>query len=245
MITKTDIIVLWSIKYGESSLIATVLSEEHGKLPLMVRGGRKPKSGFSGMIQSGNLLHAVYYYKQTRSVQTLSETSYVTRLDTLHQDIEKMAMTMSSMELIGQLLHEGEVNESIFQFAKRFLVWLDQAGEVIPATFPYLQIRLAQLIGLELQIHGVKAGDEEGYLNIDGGLVTGRPKSDKAVRLSQNQLRFIVNSTTSRSVSTLKEKLDGGERTQLVRFLDDYFRYHLDGLRPRKSDAIFDQILKE
>lgn len=245
MITKTDVIILWSIKYGESSLIATVLSEEHGKLPLMVRGGRKPKSGFPGMIQSGNLLHAVYYYKPSRSIQTLTETSYLTRLDQIHQDIEKMAMVMSSMELIGQLLHEGEVNDSVFQFAKRFLVWLDRAGEVIPATFPYLQIRLAQLIGLELQIRGVTAGDEEGYLNIDGGLITDRPQSGKAVRLSRNQLRFIVNVTTSRRVSNLTGELDGGERSQLVRFLDDYFHYHLDGLRPRRSDAIFDQILKE
>jgi len=244
VITKTDVIVIRSTEYSESSLISTVLSQEHGKISLMVRGARKPRSRFSGMIQPGNLLDVVYYYKPTRSVQTLTEASYRVRMDLLNRDIEKMALSMCALELIGQLLHEGEVNHPVFEFAQRFLIWLDRSEGATPATFPYLQIRLASLIGLELRLEGVEPGDAEGYLNIEAGIVSQSPRTPDAVRLTPNQLAFLVNSSRSRKVSILQGTLEQTELRSLIVQLDRYFYYHLDGLRPRRSDSIFDQILK-
>lgn len=243
MITKTEIIVFRKVDYSESSTIATVLSREHGKIALMVRGARKPKSKFSGMMQPGNLLNAVYYYKASRNVQTLSEASYDYRHKTIFVDIEKMALSTSALELIAQLVHENEVNEPIFEFTRNFLEWLDVQESISRNIFPYLQIRLAFLLGLELQIQELNHITNSGYLNIQDGTVSRKAENANAIRLTENQLIFLKHCTVSRKLSIFDIDLNNSELRSLIDYLDKYFRYHLDGVRPRRSDAIFDQIL--
>ncbi|MEX1063285.1 MAG: DNA repair protein RecO [Balneolaceae bacterium] len=244
LITKTGIIVLRTIEYSESSLISTVLSREHGKISLIAKGARRPRSKFSGMLQPGQVLEAVYYFKPTRSVQTLTEASYLHRLEEINRDVEKMAVSMCALELVSQLIHEGDVNEAVFTFARNFLVWLDLQETVNRLIFPYLQVRLAFLVGLELQIEGIDGGTESGYLNIGAGTVSKNAVSDHAIRLSKNQLQFLKSSAVSKKSSVLEKDLNKVELRSLIEHLDKYFRYHFEGVKPRSSDAIFDQILK-
>src|SRR6056297_4261716 len=119
MITHTEAIVFKSVDYQESSKIVTAFTLEHAKIALMVRGVKKPKSKFSGLIEIGNILDVVYYYKSSRSVQILSEASYSVKNKNLRSNFEKMATMTSAIELISQLLHDDEINEPLFFFTKK------------------------------------------------------------------------------------------------------------------------------
>lgn len=220
-----------------------MLSRKHGKIGLIAKGARKSKSKFAGMLQPGMILSVVYYYKDSREIQTLTEASFLNRFDTLVQDIEKMALSMSLLEFTSQLIHESEVNEPVFKFIRNFLNWLDVQKEVNHRIFPYLQIRLAYLLGLELQIDNIREEAEIGYLNIEDGTVSERAVSSDAIQLTGNQLRFIKFSSISKNVSILELDLNNYEIRSLIDYLDKYFRYHVEGLKPRRTDAIFDQIL--
>ncbi len=246
MITKTEIVVFKAIDYSESSQITTVLSRKHGKISLIAKGSRKPKSRFAGKLQPGNLLDVVYYFKPTRSVQTLSEAEYRARLDTLTTDLEKMALAMSALELTEQMVHENEVNEPVYQFISDFLVWLNEQKSIKRTLFPYLQLRLARLSGLELQIDPgqPESGTGTGYLNVESGTVSWNNPTEKALKLSNNQMKFLQKSAISKNRSLLNQNMENGEIKELVNHLDRYLRYHVEGLRPRRTDAIFDQLLK-
>ncbi len=245
MITKTEIIVLRTVDFSESSRIATVLSREHGKMAVIAKGARKPKSKFVGLIEQGRVLSAVYYYKASRDVQTLSEASHAEQLGSLSVDMEKMALSTSALELIAQLVHEGEVNEPVFDFTRNFLVWLDVQEQVSRKIFPYLQVRLAFLLGLELQIQEIDPEAGSGYLNIQDGTLSGEAANTNSIQLTRNQLHFLIHCAESRKMSILAKELNKNELSSLIDHLDKYFRYHLEGIRPRRSDAIFDQILKD
>lgn len=241
---KTELIVLGSIDYSESSIISTVLSREHGKIAVIARGARRPKSALSGMLQPGNILGAIYSWKASRSVQTLADADYLLRMEPPSSDLMRVALIMRSMELVGQLLHDGEVNTPVFQFVREFLEWFSRCETVSPLLFPYLQIRMASLIGLQLQVDPDNRESEPGYLNIESGLVSARPAEQNAVPISLAQRLFLSNAATSRKVSLLKQEMNDRELRELVGLIDRYFRYHLDGLKPRRSDAIFDQMLQ-
>ncbi|MDZ7681059.1 MAG: DNA repair protein RecO [Fodinibius sp.] len=114
MITHTEAIIFRSVDYQESSKIVTMFTREHGKIALMVRGVKKPKSKFSGLIEIGNVLDVVYYYKSSRSVQILSEASYAEKNYKLRTQFEKMATMTSAVELISQLLHDEENKRAAF-----------------------------------------------------------------------------------------------------------------------------------
>ncbi|MEX0994424.1 MAG: DNA repair protein RecO [Balneolaceae bacterium] len=243
MITETTIIVLKTVQFSESSLIATVFSKEHGKIAVIAKGAKKPKSKFAGLIEPGKLLSVIYYYKPTRSVQTLSDATSEARLDSLTSDMEKMAISMSVVELVTQLIHEGEVNEPVYDFTRNFLIWLHEQDRVTRLVFPYVQIRLAQLLGLGLQL---ETEDENSrlYFNISAGTLSGKPDSGHSAGLTASQEKFLRQAITTRNKTILHQTISKNELSELIDHLDKYFRYHLEGIKPRKSDAIFDQILK-
>ncbi|WP_440998976.1 DNA repair protein RecO [Fodinibius sp. SL11] len=245
MITHTEAIIFKSVDYQESSKIVTAFTLEHGKIALMVRGVKKPKSKFSGLIEPGNILDVVYYYKSSRSVQILSEASYSVKNKNLRLDFEKMATMTSAIELISQLLHDNEINEPLFTFTKKMLCWLNSAEVHPPKLFPYLQIRLAELTGIGLQLDTHSGDNKTNYLNLESGLVTNKQVSSHSYKLTPNQLLYIRIALMAQSSALFDIDFKTSELRHLIEHLDRYLKYHVEGLKARKSDAIFEQILQE
>lgn len=244
MIVHTPAIVFKTVDYSESSKIVTLFTKEHGKIAVIARGAKKPKSKYANLLEAGNILDVVYYYKSSRSVQTISEAVYLEKTLNTRLDFEKMATMMSAVELISQLLHENEVNKPLFQFSQTFLSWLNDT-EVSPAVvFPYLQIRLADLMGVGLQMdQPITNEDQSAYLNIDSGFLGPEKISSHGYKLEKNQYNYIVMTLQSRNRAIFSIQFKNGELKELVTLLDRYLQYHVEGLKSRKSDAIFEQLL--
>ena len=223
----------------------TLFTKEHGKMAVIVRGVKKQKSKFSGLIEVGNLLDVVYYHKDTRSVQILTEASLLEKTLNLRVNFEKMATAMSALELISQLLHEGEVNKPLFKFTRKFLLWLDQSDENPHQIFPYLQIKLAGLIGLGLQLETDLAKEEAHFFNIESGHISSHNTGSHSYKLSQNQFLYVTLALQARGAKVFDISFSNGELKELIQYFDRYLKYHVEGLRDRKSDAIFEQILQD
>jgi DNA repair protein RecO (recombination protein O) len=246
MITKTEAIVLRTVEYQESSIIATLFTHKHGKIAVIAKGARKPKSKFSAFLVPGQMLEVVYYMKQTRQVQTLSDVSYLKKLDNIRLDLQKMALATITLELTSQLLHDNEVNEPLFQFLSVMLPWINKQGKVSRIMFPYIQIRLAQLLGIGIQ-NLIEEHDSVnmGYINIESGTLSSQPVESEAVKLTPKQFHFVRESLKSMKSSIFDIDLSTNELKSLIDYLDKYFRYHIEGVKPRKSDAIFEQLLAD
>ncbi|WP_340104853.1 DNA repair protein RecO [Rhodohalobacter sp. 8-1] len=242
MIVKSDAIVMKTVDYSESSIIATLFTREKGKIAVIAKGARKPKNKFSAFLVVGQLLEVVVYIKESRSVQTLSDVSYSRKLHSFRVDIEKMALMMTTLELSNQVLHDNEVNTPLFEFLMKTLVWVDKQSGVPAQLFPYLQLRIAEYIGIGVQY--MKSDESDGgYLNISSGLLSPQKEDDHAERLSPLQFAFVKKSLHSANASVLRIVMDSNELKQLIQTLDKYFIYHVEGMKPRRSDKIFDQLL--
>lgn len=242
MIVHTEAIVFRTVDYSESSKIVTLFTRRQGKIAVMVHGARKPKSKFAGLMEVGNLLETVYYFKSTRSVQTLSEASYVDKNLNLRTDFHKLATMTSSIELINQLLHEGEVNEPMFDRTRNFLLWLDRTERNPGMVFPYLQIRLAGDMGLGISLH--QKGGGAYFLTLESGEISPGDSSSHSYKLTQNQLHYVQHALGGETGRLFQVPFASGELKKLVRLLDRYLQFHVEGLKERKSDAIFEQILE-
>jgi len=243
LIVKTKAIVLKTIDYSESSNIATLFTKERGKTAVIAKGARKPKSKFAAFFVPGQLLEVVYYYKQSRSVQTLSDVSFAEKLNSFRTDINKMAFVVTTLELISQLLHENEVNESLFEFMETFLTWADKQEEIPRLIFPYVQLRLAEYIGVGLQMNEEIQENSGGYINISSGTISKVATDQHAEPLTSSQFAFVKKSLHSTNASLLRIVMDTDEIKKLIKILDKYFTYHIEGVKPRKSDKIFEQLL--
>lgn len=244
MLVHTTAIVLKAIDYGDSSKILTVLSHEDGKIALIAHSAKKPKNKFSGLAEAGNILDMVYYMKKSRSVQLLKEASYAEKTFAIRQDFEKMAILLSGLELIEQLVHENEVNKPLFDFTRSFLVWLNDTDVNPASVFPYLQLRLIKIMGLGLQLQVPDEGTSPCYLNIEHGTVGTKGTTSRSYKLTGHQFRYIAKSLQARNSSVFDIPFENGEIKELVTYLDRYLYFHVEGLRKRKSDAIFERLLK-
>ncbi len=245
MIIKTEAVVLRAIDFRESSLIVTLFTRKQGVVSVIAKGARKPKSKFSAFLVPGQVLEVVYYHKPTRNIQTLSDTSYLLKLDRLRTDIEKMALTTTTMELVGQVLHENEVNEPLFLFIINMLSWLNKREQVSRLLFPYIQLRIIDRIGIGLQPgENIETNSgSRGYINIESGTLTITPEGDQSILLTDKQFMFVAESLIPGNSSIFEKKLTKSELSDLIQYLDKYIRYHVEGVKPRKSDDIFEKIL--
>lgn len=245
MITKTVAVVLKTVNYSESSIIATLFTRKHGTIAVIAKGARKPKNKFSAYLVVGQVLEVVYYMKTTRSVQTLSDASYHIKLDNLRVEIEKMALTMRTMEYIRQVVHDNEVNSELFNFLLRMLKWLNEEKSVSRIIFPYIQLRVLDLVGIGLQPDETvfQKTSKIGYINIETGSLSELSEGSQSIKLTEDQMLFLRLGLTSKSSAIFDSKMTENELKDLIEYLDRYIRYHIEGVKTRRSDAIFDQLL--
>ena len=244
MITHTKAIILKSVDFQESSKILTVFSAQHGKIALIARGAKKPKSKLSGLIEVGNILDVVYYFKPNRNVQNLTEASTHFSHISFRTDLFKASILYKVLELVTQLVHENEENESLFEFLIQFISWLGNKDQVEPSIFCYSQIRCAELMGFNITFNSDDINNEN-YFDISHGLITNRITSELSYKLTVLQSRFLYETINTRKTSIFELGLRGGELKQLIHHLDVYFKYHIEDYKDRKSDMIFEQMLQD
>ncbi len=251
MLTDTTAIVLKTIAFKESSLIVTLLSEKHGKTAVMARGARRNKNKFGGMLQPGALLDVSYYYKPTREVQNLNHINQKKPTWRIHQIIEKMAVGLATLELCEQLCHEHEPMPDVFKFLAGFLTWLHETENHTGNIFPYVQYQLAQLtgIGTAWKLPEPAAGNDirheesKGYINIESGCISDKPDDGLSFSLTKCQLQYLRCIKSGRKSKLLTDSYPAQDMKNLIHHFDAYFQYHMEGMKARKSDAIFEQIL--
>lgn len=242
MLIKTKAIVLRHTDFSETSRIITVFSRDKGKFAIMIKGFRRPKSKYAGIITYGSILDLIVYYKQSRSVQTLKEADSAQSILKLQYDFEKMALTMNLLELIDLSTHEHEVNSDLYDFLETFLGWLNTTEQPANALFPYLQMRIAELNGIGIQYNSDNS-IATSWLNIIEGSIADTPNNGLAFKLKSTQKEYIRIAMQGGTTRLLTINLTKLELKELINHLDVYLKHHIDGLRDRKSDFIFEQIL--
>ena len=242
MLINTKAIVLRHVDFSETSRIITVFSRDKGKFAIMIKGFRRPKSKYAGIISYGSILDLIVYYKQSRSVQSLKEADTAQSILNIRSDFGKMAIIMALLELLDLSTHEHESNPELFDFLEKFLFWLNETELSAKSLFPYLQLRVAELNGVGLQ-YDVNDLTSVCWLNIIEGSVSDTQHSGLAFKLKSSQKEYIRIAMQGGTKRLLNIELSKLELKELINHLDVYLKHHIDGLRDRKSDLIFEQIL--
>jgi DNA repair protein RecO (recombination protein O) len=132
MLTKTRAIVLHHVKYGESSLIATLYTEKYGRLSCIVNGVRSKKTRFPiTYFQPLTLLETELYYKTNRELQRLKEIACPHHYVSIPVAIAKSTMALFLAEILFLTLREEEGNSGMFDFLYHVFQLLDARDEGI------------------------------------------------------------------------------------------------------------------
>ena len=148
MITKTRGIVLNYIKYGDTSIICKIYTEQFGLQSYIINGIRNSKSKNIGLFQPLNILDLVVYHKKTSGLQRIKESKLDYAYKTLHLDMKKISVCFFLSEFLTRISQNDDDQKDNFDFIKDSLIVFDRL-EVNYSNF-HIQflIKLSKYFGI-------------------------------------------------------------------------------------------------
>ena len=244
-ITRTEAVVLRGLDYSESSRIVTLLTRKRGKIAVLAKGARRTKSKFGATLQPMAHTQVVFYYKPTRSLQMLSESSHVATYQTLHDLLPKITLGLRMVELTDALVSDENPQESIFELLVTVLHQLDAEDRRPETLWPFFQLRLAEALGLAPAIRRerVEAVENTGWLSLaDGGVypIDARPSTaQKAPRAALRAYAVIARADLG---TVLRMQMTPPVRRRVQELVDAYMRHHFEESIPDRCRTVLAQF---
>lgn len=252
-IVKTEAVVLRTVKFGESSRIVTFFTESFGKMAGMVKGARRPGNRFGSTLQPMSEVSVVIYRKPGRQVQTVSQCDHAWTHRIITTDLDRIAVGMQMVELVGMVLHDEEENRELYRLLTSALRKLDDETISPWPLFYEFEIQLAGALGFRLDFTrcagcGRPAGEfigAGGNVKFDigrGGPVCGTCNSPtvRGYLLPRAGMKFLSGLTPGEigGASSIRAA-SAGKIGHLENFISEYFMYHLPGYRKLRSGDVF------
>lgn len=152
---KTRGIVLKTVRYGETSIIATIYTELFGLQSYLVNGVRsvsKKGGGNANLFQPSAILDLVVYHNELKNLQRIKEFKWGHLYTRIFFDVPRNAVSLFMVELLLRSLKQPESNASFYHFVERAFLDLDTADEPTTAVFPlHFALRLCSRYGFGLR----------------------------------------------------------------------------------------------
>ncbi|MBK6275106.1 MAG: DNA repair protein RecO [Saprospirales bacterium] len=238
MLDKTEGIVLKTVKYSESSVIATIFTKKFGSLSFIVQGLRSSKNKQKGnLIQSGNILQLEIYLKEQRNLNRIKE--YSTAYIYTNANFIKQSILIFCIELISKCVKEHEVNERLYDYVSLFLIELDKDEHSIENKPLYFLLETASILGFELSMQNILNGK---YFNLERGKFEDVPTSTQS-NLNENET-LLLKKLIAVYYDKNELKFNSTERKILLEKLILYFRWHIPDFTDLKSPAVLHEVLR-
>ena len=133
MLLKTRGIVFRSLKYGETSVIADIFTEEKGLHTFIGGSVRTAKARMSySLFQPMTIVDAVAYFRdEPNALNRLKELRADEVFQAIPFDIRRGAVALFMAEICRKSIQESEENRDLFQLLLDYLRWLDTTPQPI------------------------------------------------------------------------------------------------------------------
>ncbi|UCD06583.1 MAG: DNA repair protein RecO [candidate division WOR-3 bacterium] len=227
--------VLNTIPFKESSLIASVLTNKSGKVKLLAKGIRRPKSKMCGAMEPFSFDEIIFYKREFKDIYTLSDAVVIDSFPEIRGDPFRVSGAMVLCEFYDKTLPMEESNTQVFSEFFRFLSSMRKADShtVRALVISYL-IRAFPYSGVMphlddcVQCHGpVGGGNGKIDFSISAGGTVCRKHHDDSVLLLDRQTVEALKSMLQRR----HFQLSNSTLAEMEGFVADYIYVHMNNIR--------------
>lgn len=242
-INKAEAIILHGRKQGETSKVLTVYSREFGKMSVMAKGSRGVKSKYLGALEPFNHVALVFYQKEGRQMQYLSDAAIVAPFTSLHAQLGKMALAAVACEIVDKNEEDDHAHPELFHLLLDTLRALETGQLGLRNIIRAFQLQYIAMSGFEPELEHCHfcqktAVDEMNFFSIERGLYNcndcgkiseaGLPVSGYVLEL----LRWlgktpVLHAAQAQVAKTVGEEIDA--------ILLNYMRIHIESLSHLQS----------
>ena len=233
-------IVLHSIKYGETSVIAHIYTDMQGRQAYMLNGvrGARPRRQ-SALIQPLFLLDIeAYPVRRQGAICRMKEFRAGVPLRSLPFDVHKNAIALFIGEVLYKLIREEEQNEALFEFLCKYILLLDEMQRGVPNFHLYFLAQLAQQLGF---FPGNAHSEEYAYFDMKNGLFA--PFAPAHGVFMYKPTSALLGTLLGAASDDLQRiQTSRMQRSLLLRKLLDYYCSHLGMANPIRSLAVLEEV---
>lgn len=245
---KTEALVLKTIHFQETSSIVKLFTKEQGKISVIAKGARRLKSALRGYLEPLNYIEAIYYYKITRDIQTLSKVDLLQSFFSNTLDIECNIYGTAVLEVIDKVVRDHQHDDEIFYLAIQILKSMDLHADQCRILFAEFLLALADILGYKLDpsvCSQCKTRLTTAIYNPGSGRLVckdcGRYTSSTH-KLSEHEMQCL-NDLHRRNLDTeINISAEPSAANRITQLLIKYLSYHLDYPLNLKSLSLLSEI---
>lgn len=235
MIRKTEAIVLNTRKFGDSSLICSMYTRAYGRQNYLVKGYRSTKARKRhSYFQPMSIIEAVFYFKESRDLQLITETHNRHFFQDLQTNPVKITLGMVIIEVFYLSVREEEQNVPLFEFLRETLVALDQQSKRLIHDFIHYLVHLTRFLGF-FPDNQVRDPEAPVYFDMDNGRLENAP----GVRTSDHLVAQFCGLDRERARHL---NFSNAEKSELLSSLFQYYQTHVEGFRKPESLKVLMEV---
>ena len=228
-------IALSYIKHGESAIIAKLFTEEKGLQSFIIKGVRSKKSKKKlGLFQALELSIINATYLPKKNLQYLTDISLSNSKRQEGINMKKNFISLFFAEVISKVLHENEVDKSLFSFVWQLKIKLTASSKIDPNLPLYFMIELSKHMGF----HPLYEEERNTYFNLELGEFTN----------TTQQLKHYINQENTHYFKALLNKqeiaIPYANRNQILLNLIEYYKLQHHELKNMTSHLIIESLRK-
>lgn len=234
----TNGIVLSTIRYSDSLVIAKIYTEESGLASFMVRTGSGKKAlAKLALLQPLSLVELTYKSDDRKGIHSPRSLERSSGLNSIPFDTVKTCIALFMAEIIARSIHEEEQNKRLFAFLKNAILMLD--GSTDSCGNFHLKFMLEFSSHLGFYPHGF---NNQIYFDLyEGEFSNTQPiHAHYTEGVATTKLAEIIEVSMSEHHLV---QMSAAVRKILLQKLIDFFRLHLHGMKELRSHKVLEEVL--
>ena len=238
-ILKTKALVIKKLDYGDTSKIATFFTEDFGKISAIIKGARSPKSKMGSVVDILNTVQIVYYKKESREVQLVSQAELINHYTKIKEDLDKLKYGSSVAELLLNLTLEDEAHPKLYKGTARILDLMNESDEPAEIYFAKYVLFFLKEMGYEIQLEKCSSCEKDIEIGMpysfsyNSGILCSGCKHEELISYEFSPELFKLLLCLSRRNNTCKYSMN--DINKLIYFFEKYISYHIPEFKGLKS----------
>ena len=234
MILQTKGIVFQYFKYGDTSLVVKIFTEELGLQSYIVKGIRSKKAKLKpALFEPLTLLDLEVYHKPGQNLQHIKEARVDYPWHHIPFSIEKQSILLFLDEILYKCVREEISNKELFQWIYHSLVWFDLEEQYFLNFHLFFLLQLSRFLGFYPKMD-TTSDEIPGVFDLqDAGFSAHRPFHPYFTEGVAAQKLFVLMQTSTESLKTLH--ISTKERRLVLDTLLSFYQLHLPELGKIKS----------
>ena len=239
MLTKTQAIVLHSLKYGETRLIVDMFTRSQGRqsfivsIPKSVKGKIKKQ-----LFQPLTLLEIESDLRPKLQLQKLSDVRLASPFSSIPFDPNKLSISLFIAEFLYYALRSEQHNEPLFDYTVNSIQWLDAQTDRFANFHLVFLMRLSRFLGFYPNLDHYQTGD---YFDLRESVFLSTPPVHRDFLHPQEaekiQLMMRMDFPTMHLF-----RMSHQERNRLLEVSLIYYRLHLPDFPELKSVSVLQEL---